>query len=68
MIRKDLKEIDVHESEWYEEVYQSRSGGRGNYNLGVENRVELQSKVQATTQPTVKVVCDTCIRRGKVHN
>ena len=58
MIRKELKVIDVDESEWYEKVHQSRSGGRANYNLGVENRVELQCKVQATTQPTVKVVCD----------
>ena len=60
-MRKDLKDIDVGEGEWYAEARRSRAGWRAMYRLGLEECRDAQ-----TAQASVAsrdVVCETCARK-----
>ena len=60
VVRKDLKDIEVEESEWYEEARKSRAGWRALYRAGLESCRETQG-----TQASVvvrDVVCEVCSR------
>ena len=52
MVRKDLKDIDVEESEWYTEARRSRGGWRALCRLGMESRREAEVvRASAHTPP-----------------
>ena len=36
VIRRDLKDVEINEDEWYEEVVETRAGWRATCKLGVE--------------------------------
>ena len=42
-MRKDLKDIDVDECEWYEEATRSKVGWRVLYKLGLESYQEAET-------------------------
>ena len=58
VVRKDLKDIEVEENEWYEEARKSRAGWRSLYCAGLESCRKTQE-----TQASVvvrDVVCEVC--------
>ena len=62
VIRKDLKDIEVDEDEWYEEAVRSRPGWRAMCRLGMENRAEVQAATQASGVVDRDVVWEECGR------
>ena len=60
MVRKDLKDIDVEESEWYSEARRSRGGWRVLCRLGMESHREAE--VVRASVAVREVVCEVCSR------
>ena len=63
VIRKDLKDISIAESKWYEEVRRSRAGWRVMYQDDLANHRE--SKAVGPTMAVCEVVCEVCFRTFK---
>ena len=60
MIRKDLKDIEVNEDEWYEEATRSRAGWRATCKLGMERQEEAQVAQSLVAAREIK--CEVCSR------
>ena len=64
VIRRDLKDIEVEESEWYREAGRSRAGWRGMYRQGMESHREAEIvQAAAVSKDVVCEVCSRCFRR-----
>ena len=61
MIRKDLRDIEVKEDEWYEEATRSRAGWRDTCRLGMERHTEAQ--VAQSSAAAREVECEVCSRK-----
>ena len=62
VIRRDLKDIEMDESKWYEEATTSRAGWKAAYRLGLKNNYDRRS----TEHPVVaacEVVSEVCSRK-----
>ena len=56
VIRKDLKDISIAESKWYEEARRSRAGWRATYRDGLANHSESRAVGPAMA------MCEVCVR------
>ena len=63
VIKKDLKQIDVEEDEWYEEACRSRAGWRALCRDAVESRTEAQTGATCTEPQQRNVECTVCHRQ-----
>ena len=62
VIRRDLKDIELDESEWYEEACRSRAGWRALCRMGLESHAEQQAVTRATQAQPRDVFCSICSR------
>ena len=62
VIKWDLQEIDVDESEWYEEACSSRAGWRAICRLGLDTRMQKQATAVDPGQAARHVVYSICMR------
>ncbi len=64
MIRNDLKDIGVEESEWYGKARRSRAGWREMCKLGMESHRKAEvAQASTVTKDVVCEVCSRCFRR-----
>ena len=62
VVRKDLRDVEVGEHEWYEEATSSRASWRALYRMGLENCREMRT-AQAQAPVVVRdVFCQACSR------
>ena len=62
VVRKDLRDVEVGEHEWYEEATSSRASWRALYRVGLESCREMRT-VQAQSPVVVRdVLCQGCSR------
>ena len=62
VVRKDLRDVEVGEHEWYEEATSSRASWRALYPMGLENYREMRT-TQAQAPVVVRdVFCQACSR------
>lgn len=60
---KDLKVIEVHENEWYEEADRSRAGWKATSGLGLESNAGVQTAAAQVSVLQLKdVTCQVCFR------
>ena len=62
VIKKDLKQIDVEETEWYEEACRSRTGWRALCRAGMQSRTETQTRATCAEPQRRDVECTVCHR------
>ena len=64
MIRRDLKDVEINEDEWYKEAVESRAGWRATCKLGVKLLTMRQtSQRQAAARDVEYDVCKRKFRR-----
>ena len=63
MIRKDLKEIEVPENKWYEEMTTSKAKWHATCRTALEKEQHQQQQRRHTAdQPLNQLQCQTCLR------
>ena len=60
-MRKDLRNVEVGEHEWYAEASRSRAGWRALCRVGLVNAREARTS-QASTVVVRDVVCELCCK------
>ena len=68
MVRKDLRDVEVGEHEWYEEATSSRASWRALYWVGLESCREMRT-LQAHAPVVVRdMLCQVCSRSFRREN
>jgi len=68
VVRKDLRNVEVGEHEWYAEVSRSRAGWRALCHVWLVNDREARTSQTSTVVRDDFVVCELCSRSFRREN